>query len=544
MSKVGHYLQEHVMGEVVSAPDIRRHFSTDGSIFTVTPALVVYPHNENDVRKVTRFSWQLAERNRVVPITARGSGTDQAGAAIGSGITLVFPAHMNRIVEFDGKTGIITVEPGINYGTLQQTLMTHGRFLPPFPASLDYSTIGGAVANNAGGEKSFKYGDTRDFVRSLRVVLANGEVIETGRLNKRELGKKLGMATFEGEIYRAVDTLIEENQKTIDAMQLHVTKNSAGYDLLDVRRKDGSLDLTPLFVGSQGTLGIITEITLDTEAHNPETSLIIAAFDNIAEAETAINELRKLDDRPSAIEMVDGHLIEQVRLRQPNILKDIIEKPYPKLILLVEFDDSDRHKKKAVKQATKVLAKQAASYTEENDPAKQHELWKIRHLSAMIAAHHEGSKKAVPLIEDGAVPPEKFGEYLKAVYAMLARNKVEAAVWGHAGDANLHMHPYLDLGQTGDRQKAFKLLDEYNRLVIELGGTTSGEHGDGRLRAPYLRQMYGNEAYALLQKIKHIFDPYGMLNPGVKIDVSIEDIKPLIRSEYSQAHLAQHLPRS
>jgi FAD/FMN-containing dehydrogenase len=215
VSKIGHYLQEHITGEVLSAPDIRRHFATDSSILAVAPALVVYPHDENDVRKVARFSWQLAERNRIIPITARGAGTDLGGAAIGNGLLLVFPAHMNRVIELDTKAGTVTVEPGIGYGKLQQTLMTHGRFLPPYPASLEYSTIGGAVANNASGERSVKYGDTRGFVKGLRVVLANGEVITTGRINKRELNKKLGLATFEGEIYRAIDTFFEEKYDLI-----------------------------------------------------------------------------------------------------------------------------------------------------------------------------------------------------------------------------------------------------------------------------------------------------------------------------------------
>src|SRR5688572_24659203 len=191
MSKVAHYLQEHLVGEVMTSADARRYFSTDGSILSIPPAVVVYPRSENDVRKVTRFTWQLAERGRVIPVTARGAGTDQGGAALGSGIILAFPAHMHRILELDDKSGVVVVEPGTNYGKLQQTLHTHERFLPPFPACLEYSTIGGAVANNAGGDKSVKYGTTRDFVKSLRVVLANGEVIETARLSKRDLNKKL-----------------------------------------------------------------------------------------------------------------------------------------------------------------------------------------------------------------------------------------------------------------------------------------------------------------------------------------------------------------
>jgi FAD/FMN-containing dehydrogenase len=544
VSKIGHYLQEHLTGEVLSAIDARRYFSTDGSIFTMAPSLVVYPQHENDVRKVARFSWQLAERNRILPITARGSGTDQGGAALGSGVMLAFPAHMNRVIELDSKSGTVTVEPGVNYGKLQQTLMTHGRYLPPFPASLEYSTIGGAVANNAAGEKSIKYGDTRAFVKSLRVVLANGEVIETGRLGKRELNKKLGLSTFEGEIYRSVDTLIEEHQQAIAETERNVTKNTAGYDLLDIKHRDGSIDLTPLFVGSQGTLGLITEITLQTEAHNPETTLMVAGFDDLQHAQATVLALRGQDDLPSAIEMVDGHLIESVRGRNPNLLKSVLQQPYPKLLMLIEFDGSERQQKKGVRAARKALDRYAVSFDEETDPARQSELWKIRHMSAMVAGDHEGARKAIPVIEDGAVPLDKFGEYLQGVYDMLARNRVTAAVWGHAGDANVHMQPYLDISQVGDRQKAFRLLDEYMHLVLSLGGTTSAEHGDGRLRAPYLRQMYGHEIYELFRKVKHIFDPYGMLNPGVKIDVTLEDIKAVVRSEYSLNHLYDHLPRS
>ena len=174
MSKVAHYLQEHIRGEVTAAAPMRRYFSTDGSIFTVTPSVIVYPRNESDVRKTARFTWQLAEKGRVIPITARGLGTDQGGAAVGSGIVMVFPAHMNRILELDGKSGDVVIEPGIVYGKLQQTLHTHGRFLPPFPSSIEFSTVGGAIANNAAGEKTVKYVSTRNFFKSLLVVLANG----------------------------------------------------------------------------------------------------------------------------------------------------------------------------------------------------------------------------------------------------------------------------------------------------------------------------------------------------------------------------------
>lgn len=545
MSKVAHYLQEHLVGEVMVSADARRYFSTDGSIFTLAPAVVVYPRSENDVRKTARFTWQLAERGRVIPMTARGAGTDQGGAALGSGIVLAFPAHMHRILELDDKSGVVVVEPGTNYGKLQQVLHTHDRFLPPYPASIEYSTIGGAVANNACGEKSVKYGNTRDFVKSMRVVLANGEVIETGRQSKRDLNKKLGLATFEGEIYRALDALFEEYQELIEHTGLNVTKNAAGYSLHDVKRRDGSIDLTPLFVGSQGTLGIVTEVTMATEPFNPTTTLIVANFDDIEQAQNAVLELRAQGDMPSAIEMVDDQLLNLVDKLNPNQLKDSITKPFPKVLLLVEFDNpSERVQKKAAKKGRKILEAYATSVIIETEPEHQENLWKIRHSSATVVAHGEGGAKALPVIEDGVVPPERFREYLDAVYQLFGRYQLQAAVWGHAGDANLHMQPFLDLSQVGDRQKVFRLLDEYYNLVISLGGSTSGEHGDGRLRAPYLQKLYGPEVYSLFQKVKQIFDPYGTLNPGVKMNVTLDSIKPLLRDDYTMDHLYDHMPRS
>ncbi|MBA2279231.1 FAD-binding oxidoreductase [Candidatus Saccharibacteria bacterium] len=545
MSKVAHYLQEHLVGEVITSPDARRYFSTDASIFNLTPAIVVYPRNENDVRKTARFTWQLAERGRIIPITARGHGTDQSGAAIGSGIMLIFPAYMNKVLELDPKSGSVAVQPGLNYGKLQQTLHTHGRFLPPFPASMEYSTLGGAIGNNAGGEKSVKYGSTREYVRNLRVVLANGEVIETRRLNKRELSKKMGLSSFEGEVYRALDTLIEEQRDLVVKSKLEVSKNSSGYNLADIKNKDGSFDLTPLFVGSQGTLGLVTEAIMETETFNPQSSLISASFNSIDDAAKAVAELRKLPAIPSAMEMVDEHLITFIEQHNPNQLKGLVDKPYHKLILLVEFDDANqRVQKRNVKKALKILDRYNAVCKVETETEQQEQFWKIRHAAASVASYHDGNTKALPIIEDGIVPVDRFGEYIEKVYELFAKHHLQVALWGHAGNGNLHMQPMLDLAQLGDRQKIFRLMDEYHKLVIELGGSLSGEHGDGRLRGPYLEQLYGPQIYELFTKVKAIFDPHGILNPGVKTGITLDDIKPLLRSEYTLDHLYDHLPRT
>jgi len=545
MSKVAQYLQEHLNGEVLHTPSIRKYFSTDGSVFEVTPSLVVYPRDEDDVRKTARFTWQLAERGRIIPITARGMGTDQGGAAIGSGIMMAFPAHMKRLLEFDHKSGNVVIEPGINYGKLQQALHMHRRFLPPFPSSIEYSSVGGAIANNAGGEKTFKYGSTRDFVKSLRVVLANGEVIETKRLTKRELSKKMGLTSFEGEIYRALDALIEENKEAIQEMKLGVSKNSAGYDLMDVKRKDGSFDLTPLIVGSQGTLGIVTEATLTTAPYNPNTTLIAAFFEDLHVAEHAIDEIKKISDGPSAMELVDDNLLKFIDEHNPSQLKGIVDKPFHKLIVLIEFDNvNDRTQKKSSKRTVKILKKLEVPYQIETDEYEIEQLWKIRHSAAAVISQSEGNTKALPIVEDGIVPSEKFNDYITGVYKIFDKYKLKIALWGHAGNANIHMQPFLDLSQVGDRQKVFKILEEYYTMVIGMGGSTSGEHSDGRLRAPFLKKLYGDDIYNVFEKVKLIFDPHGTMNPGVKIDVTLDDIKPLLRHEYGMEHLGHHLPRT
>ena len=545
MSKIAHYLQEHLVGEVMTSTDARRYFATDASILALPPALVVYPRNENDVRKTARFTWQLAERGRVIPITARGAGSDQSGASLGNGIMLVFPAHLNRILELDTKTGAVTIEAGINYGKLQQTLQTHGRFLPPYPASLEYSTVGGAIANNASGEKSVKYGDTRRYVASVRAVLANGEVIETSRLSKREFGRKLGLATFEGELYRAVDTLLEENREVLAAMPRLVLKNNAGYNLLDIKHRDGSFDLTPLLVGSQGTLAIITEATLGTEPLNPQTTLMMASFDSLANAVLAVQELRAQSDQPSMLEMIDAQVLTQVAVLNPNLLKGIVPAPYPPVILFIEFDDfNDRHQKKHVKKTAKILEKYAQSLQTETEPDQQQTILKVRQATGMLLTRSDQTGRALPIVDDASVPLDRLGEYLEKTSAICKKLGIVPAMWGHIGEANLQFQPVLDLAQVGDRQKVFRLMDDYYAMVISLGGSVSAERNDGRLRALYVEKQYGTDVYALFTRVKQIFDPYSILNPGVKLGTTQEDLKGLVRSDFGLGHIYNHLPRS
>jgi FAD/FMN-containing dehydrogenase len=241
--------------------------------------------------------------------------------------------------------------------------------------------------------------------------------------------------------------------------------------------------------------------------------------------------------------MIDENLLTLVDQINPNLLKEIVSKPFPKVILFVEFDNpQERTRRRMTKRAIKIFQKHSTSHRLARDRNQQSQLWKLRQAVSTLLLHGEGNTRAIPVIDDGIVPVEEYATFLNGIYEMLNRNHVSAAVWGHAGDVNLHMQPLLDLSQVGDRQKVFRLQEEYYDLIIKLRGSTNGEHGEGRLQAPFLSKIYSPEMYELFQKIKQIFDPYGTLNPGVKINVSLDDIKPLLRHEYSLGSLHDYLP--
>lgn len=539
MSKLVQYLRKHIAGEVINDPKVLDYFSIDGSIFAVPPRLVVYPRHETDVRKLLKFGWQMANRGQYLPITARGRGTDQAGASLGPGIILVLPAHMNKLIGFR-KTDVV-VQPGLNYGDLQSTLHSHGRFLPPYPSSMDFSSLGGAVANNACGEKSLKYGSTKRYVKELNLVLSNGQLVNVSKLTAKELSRKKGQSDFEGEIYRQLDGLLLDNEQVINQARRGVSKNAAGYALWDIRGPDGSFDLTKLIVGSQGTLGVVTEITFSTAVYNPQTHLLTAFFKNLNHVGEAVQRLKRLE--PSAIEIVDYYLLDFVKKHHPTQLEGIVENELPKAILLIEFDDDNgRRRANKAKQAEKLISDLAMQVRLSTDPGEQEDIWKLRHSAAAIIWQDRGKKKALPIIEDGVVPAEKLPEFLKKVYSLFKRHGLAVAIWGHAGDGNFHMQPFLDLANTGDRQRVFKLMDQFYRMVINMGGTTSGEHNDGRLRGAYLKDLYGTEIYSLFEQVKKIFDPFNILNPGVKVGVEKKDLLPMLRTEYSMPHLYDHIP--
>lgn len=535
MSKIAEYLQEHIKGDVSTSVSMRRHFSHDASALGSLPEIIISPLDEQDVRKLTRFSWQLAERGKILPIVARGAGSDFGGAAIGQPIVLSTTQHLNKILEFDHKRGLVKVEPGANFGKLQHTLVfSHGCYIPAYPSSIEYSTIGGAIANNSGGERSLRSGTMSNFVESLRVVLANGDVIDTGRISKREASHKMGLSTFEGEIYRAIDGLISENQEAVSSYVVP-SRGGAGFDLKSVRADNGSIDLTPLFVGSQGTLGVIVQAVLSTEKYSPGISSQVFVLKD-REALTSLCK-EALHDDALNLEFIDSSMLELARRNHKNFLSNELGEGLPAGVLVVEYPKmSARSLDKLAKKYYKKFADLSVNLVEQGKSLEL-AVKKLQNLPDVLLSNQFGPNRLVPGIDDAILPPDSIHKFLTDVELLFKKLNVTIAVHARPGEGIIHAYPLLDLSQLGDRQKLQRLTSDYYRLVLESHGSVVGEYGAGRVRGAFARQQLGDVVYNLMHRVKQVFDPYGILNPGVRIDVDSKTTAGLIRSDYDTPHI-------
>lgn len=532
MSKVAQYLNEHLLGEVTTNDHARKSFSTDGSILTLVPDMVVYPRSTSDLRKVARFCWQLAEKGHKLTITARGSGTDQTGAAIGTGVIIDTVAHLNEIFEIDAKQRLVRVQPGVNFKALNDALRLQGLFIPSYPASYAYSTIGGAIGNNASGILSGKYGSTSEWVSQLEIVLANGEILQTGRVSKKELQRKKGLQTFEGEIYRSIDNLITDNVAVLDTLAIDVRDN-AGYNIVDVKQRDGSIDLTPLFVGSQGTLGVISEIILKAEPLTDAPLVGALAFADFDSARDGLDLLRSLT--PSVMELIDARLFTAAveRGKRYQFYSDALDQGEVAAVVYVEFDDRGDHaKKKIAKKIAKAFENLPAYVALERDPAKAEDLRILPTVTSLARLSDKSDECAPPLLDGAFIPSERFEDFAGAVAAIEAKLHVQLPLHGHASQHVYFARPTLSFHKVTDRQKLFKLLAEWSAAVASHGGHLIGEAGEGRLKAAFAYKDLDKDVADLFKGIREIFDPLDIMNTGVKQAVELKKLAGELRADY------------
>lgn len=538
MDKVARFLSKHISGEIINDSKVREYYSHDTSILQIRPIAIAYPRNTEDIQKIARFSYRLSERGINLPITARGSGTDQTGAAIGEGIITVLPAHMNRVLELDERDRKIRVQSGLNFKTVEDVLSTHGLYLPIHPSSYAISTIGGAIANNSSGDKTIKYGYLRNYVDRLEVVLSNGEIIETGRINRGELNKKKGLSTMEGDIYRQIDGLIDDNDETIKLLSSQEINSNIGYAIEKVKNSDGSFDLTPLFVGSQGTLGIISQAILNVEPIPIVTTLVAVAIKDNHDLQQIIDELMPL--APSSVDFLDETAIKMVEKITERKIYKTLSSDAPSSILMVEFDD---HKSaRRAKKITRFLGQFGEVTIAETEDDKE-ELYSIFHSVSTITQANFTGKVALPIIDDAVVPSRAVARILRKAKSLAEKKFVDVAIWGRIGAGNLTVMPFMDLARLEDRQNIIILMNRYYSEVMKLGGVIGGSRGEGRLRSVF-SQRHGNEEIRnLYTKIKEIFDPQNILNPNVKTPNDVRDLITKFRAEYNANNLNDYHPR-
>lgn len=502
-------LQQILDGEVRYDKFTRYLYSTDGSVYEIEPVGVAFPQHEKDVLTIVR--WANAHN---VPLLPRGAATSLAGQTVGRALILDFTRHMDQVISLDVENLRMVVQPGIVGDVVNQHLAPHGLRFAPDPSTSNRATVGGMIGNNASGARSIKYGTTADCIAGLRVVLANGEVIETGpkALDGPELAEILSRDTLEAQIYRAVLAVTEEYAEDIDKNFPDIPRNVSGYHLKGLV-KDGYVDLTRLYCGSEGTLGIITEATLKLEPLPAHRAMAIFAFDDLVSSMEAVEPLRELD--VSAIELIDRLLLDLAR-KTPyaHVVAGFPEATEAVLVVEVEGDDKDEvvRRIQAVGQMTQAL--RAIAGEVRIDVEEQRQIWNMRKAAVPLLFRMPGDPKPIPFIEDLAVPPSVLPQYVRGLQELFQRYNVESVIYAHASVGCLHLRPILNLKEPGDVERMARIAADACRLVMSLGGVMSGEHGDGLARTQWNRYLYGDRLWEAFGLIKQAFDPKSLLNPG------------------------------
>jgi FAD/FMN-containing dehydrogenase len=525
-------------------------YSHDTSLFTVRPRIVVFPKDTEDVK--TLVKWVVAERAKNIPetkdlsITARSAGTDMSGGSINTSIICDFTRYMNAIGTVTSETG--TVEPGCFYRNFEKETLKHGAIMPTFPASREICAVGGMLANNSGGEKSLKYGKTADHVASLKVVFEDGNEYIVKPLTTAEIQAKIAQNNFEGTIYKKLWQLITENYEKIMAARPAVSKNSAGYYLWNVYdKKSATFDLCQLICGSQGTLGIVTEITFKLVPVEPFSNMLVVFCPDLTRISDIINEV--LPFGPDSVESYDDASMKlafkfffdffiqmgffgAVKLGLqfiPDAWNVLLSGKIPKLILMVEFEGKSEKEihGKLVALREKILHFGYKVHIARSS-AEAQKYWKIRRESFNLLRKHSKGKRTAPFIDDIIVKPEFLPVFLPKIQAILDEYKLVYTIAGHPGNGNFHIIPLMNLSDPFSADTILDVSKKVYDLVHEYHGSITAEHNDGIIRTPYLLQMFGADMISIFEKTKNIFDPENIFNPGKKVGGTFDDIRKAI----------------
>ena len=512
-------LAKVVRGDVFADILHRAAYSTDASIYRIVPGCIVAPRDKADIAAVVKYAGAKG-----IPVVARGAGSGLAGEALCSGIVFDMTRYMNRIIRVDDDGKRAVCEPGVVLDDLDNCLAGYGRKIGPDPSSGNRATVGGCVANNSTGAHFLEYGYISNYIENIEAVLADGSVVEfTNDFDPEQAADSRTVS-----IARSCISILSDKEAVITKALPKAGRNRSGYNIAGICH-NGRIDLARLLAGSEGTLAIFTKIVLKTVTVPAAKALLQLEFDSLEKMARAVPMI--VNSGASACELMDKSLIDLAFDALPEY-RDVLPAGAAAVLLVEHTGRTQNEVKKKIKNTDSAVGVMASGRTVVFDADQQERLWKSRDDAGPLLYRKRSRKHPAEFMEDVSVGSERLGEYISGLQEIKKRYGISMSFFGHAGDGVLHMRPYLDLSDPADVEKMRSVANEVFELAWSLGGSISGEHADGLVRAAFIKRQYGDEYYELLCKIKGIFDPKDLMNPGKIINKDADVMVKSLRAEH------------
>ena len=506
-------LRASVGGEVRFDAVSRQMYSTDASIYQMEPVGVVIPRDADDVSAVL----EIATKNGV-SVLPRGGGTGLSGQTINNAVVIDFSKYMFNVQEINKEEQWVRTQPGVTIDDLNRQLRPSGLFFTSDPSTSSRANIGGAMGNNSCGAHSIVYGKTVDHVQEMSVVLSDGTRTSFEQLSADMLGSKLKLSGLEGQIYNQINEIARNAAAEVDKRFPKILRRVGGYNL-DLIQNNEALNLVKLMVGSEGTLVAVTEAKLNIEPIPAVKGLAVLHFTDIVAAMEAT--VATLELNPAAVEHMGDMIISQARKSLGFARNLTFLEGDPTDILVIEMTgESEAEVESKLDQLDERMKTGGRPYatTRVMSAAQQAQVWAMRQAGLGLMMNIPGSAKPLPFVEDTAVSPEKLPEYVKRFDEIVRSAGTTAGYYGHASVGCLHIRPVVDLKNDDGIEMMSRIADEVSDLVLEFGGSLSGEHGDGIVRGAWADKMFGPDLVQHFREVKGAFDPKGVMNPGKIFD--------------------------
>lgn len=511
-------LQQNIKGDLHTDDYTLGLYSTDASIYQIRPLAVIAPRDEEDVKTAVRLAAEYK-----VTILPRGGGTSLAGQTVGHSLVLDFSRYMNQILEFNPEERWIRVQPGLVRDELNHFLAPHGLHFAPDPATSSRANVGGMIGNNSSGTKSILYGKTVDHVLEAKFMLADGTLLHLQPHSVDTWDRVARQEDREGQIYSTFREMIQQNREEIEARFPKVMRRVGGYNLDEFIHTD-TWNLSKLVTGSEGTLGVMLEAKINLEPLPRHESVCVVHFHEVLEAIQAVEVM--LEYKPAAVEILDDTVVRLSRENLETSRHSHFIEGDPAAILIVEFygetaeDVAERPQAMIAELKRRGMGYAHPLFT---DQKNHDDVWVIRKKGLGLMLGIKGKAKPLPFIEDAGIPIKHLPEYIDRVLKICAELETEVAMYAHASVGVIHVRPILDLREEIDIERLQLIAERTFELVMEYGGSWSGEHGDGLVRSPFNEKFFGPVIYQLLKDVKALFDPDNLMNPGKIVDAPSMD---------------------